>query len=90
MPRKEEESDDETEPRRLDRNAGGNESAEAADDPGLFPPRLVDGKRVDGSNKRILRKENKTKRIAKQEEQSKPTFWTEYQGDFEVPASVDE
>jgi hypothetical protein len=33
LPRKEEESDDETEPMRLDRNAEGYESAEDEDDP---------------------------------------------------------
>jgi hypothetical protein len=52
---------------------------------GLGPPRLLSGSRVDGSNKRQLRRENKARRIRQQELQREAIFWSDYQGGFEAP-----
>ena len=52
---------------------------------GLDPPTLENGQRIDGSNKAQLRRENKRKRIQKQELQHEQSYWTEYKGDFEIP-----
>jgi hypothetical protein len=51
----------------------------------LDPPRLEAGGRVDGSNKRQLRRENKARRIAAQELQQESSFWTTHAGEFVAP-----
>lgn len=51
----------------------------------LGPPRLASGARVDGSNKRQLRRENKARRVAAQEQQAEESFWTTHAGEFETP-----
>jgi hypothetical protein len=52
---------------------------------GLGPPKLNSGARIDGSNKRELRRQNKADRRAMQEKQVKPKYWTAYKGNFELP-----
>jgi hypothetical protein len=52
---------------------------------GLEPPELSTGQRIDGNNKRQLRRENKAKRISKQEAQKETSYWSRYKGDFVVP-----
>jgi hypothetical protein len=53
--------------------------------PGLNPPELKTGERIDGSTKRQLRRENKAKRIEKQERQEETSYWSKYKGDFVLP-----
>jgi hypothetical protein len=53
--------------------------------PGLNPPELKTGERIGGSNKRQLRRENKAKRIEKQEGQEETTYWSSYKGEFVLP-----
>jgi hypothetical protein len=43
---------------------------------GLDPPRLESGARINGMNKRQLRRENKKKRQQKQLEQAEQTYWS--------------
>eukprot|EP00956_Cyclotella_meneghiniana_P024898 scaffold50779_cov23-Cyclotella_meneghiniana.AAC.1 len=52
---------------------------------GLAPPKLASGERINGSNKKQHRRENKRKRIQKQEEQPEQTYWSKYEGKFEMP-----
>jgi hypothetical protein len=47
---------------------------------GLEPPRLTQGARVDGSNKKVLRRENKSKRRRRQMAQEKQSYWQKYEG----------
>jgi hypothetical protein len=47
--------------------------------PGLNPPR------VNGENKRQLRRENKAKRIQKQESQEETSYWSTHNGQFRLP-----
>lgn len=56
---------------------------------GLEPPRLSCGDRVNGQNKRQLRRENKRKRINKQLQQQQKSYWTSYKGEFELPEEVE-
>jgi hypothetical protein len=53
--------------------------------PGLNPPTLKTGEQIDGSNKRQLRRENKAKRIEKQEGQEDTSYWSSYKGEFVLP-----
>ena len=53
--------------------------------PGLAFPVLASGARVDGSNKRLHRRENKHKRISKQEAQEETSYWAWQQGLFAIP-----
>jgi hypothetical protein len=48
----------------------------------LDAPRLNSGARVDGTNKRQLRRENKARRVAAQEQQDEGSFWTTHAGEF--------
>eukprot|EP00956_Cyclotella_meneghiniana_P024897 scaffold50778_cov74-Cyclotella_meneghiniana.AAC.1 len=52
---------------------------------GLEPPKLASGERINGSNKKQHRRENKRKRIQKQEEQPEQTYWSKHEGKFEMP-----
>jgi hypothetical protein len=52
---------------------------------GLGPPRLQSGERVNGANKRQLRRENKARRIRQQELQREAIFWSDYTENFMVP-----
>eukprot|EP00956_Cyclotella_meneghiniana_P012279 scaffold17443_cov38-Cyclotella_meneghiniana.AAC.10 len=56
---------------------------------GLEPPRLSCGDRVNGQNKRQLRRENKIKRINKQLQQQQKSYWTSYKGEFELPEELE-
>jgi hypothetical protein len=56
--------------------------------PGLLPPMLADGSRVNGDNKRQLKRENKAKRIEKQINQEPVSHWTTYEGQFEMPPEI--
>ena len=53
--------------------------------PGLNHPTLADGNRVDGSNKRQHRRENKKKRLEKQEQQPVQSYWRHFDGQFSIP-----
>jgi hypothetical protein len=70
---------------------GGNDHSEIMWDANpplhwdLGPPRLQAGTRVDGTNKRQLRRENKAKRVAAQEAQQEASFWTTHAGEFVTP-----
>ena len=64
----------------------GNEPLHA----GLAPPVLANGLRVCGQNKRQLRRENKALRIKRQEEQVEETYWSLYDGTFEMPEAKEE
>jgi hypothetical protein len=66
-------------------DCGGEEEV----DWGLGPPRLSNGARIDGKNKRQHKRENKITRQKLQENQEEPHYWTAYQGDFEVPERQD-
>ena len=57
-------------------------------DKGLKEPRLEDGSRsrVDRSNKKMLRRENKEKRKQPQAEQETRSYWTQYEGRATEPA----
>jgi hypothetical protein len=44
---------------------------------GLKPPTLESGARINGANKRQLRRENKQRRIRKQEEQEESSYWSQ-------------
>jgi hypothetical protein len=57
--------------------------------PGLLPPALASGARVDGSNKRQMRRENKQRRIREQEEQEEASYWRHYKGDFVMPLQME-
>jgi hypothetical protein len=57
--------------------------------PGLNPPTLKTGERIDGNNKRQLRRENKAKRIEKQEDQEETSYWSTYKGEFVLPRQKD-
>lgn len=61
--------------------------ADFGDEPdwGLGLPKLSTGARIDGSNKRQHKRENKVARQRMQEKQEEPHYWTAYQGDFELP-----
>ena len=52
---------------------------------GLEPPSLWSGERVSGHNKRQLRRENKRKRIKRQEGQPTSSYWTSHAGEFAMP-----
>ena len=57
---------------------------------GLDQPRLwATGKVITGINKKKLRTENRQKRRALQQAQTKPTPWTEYTGDAVLPQGAD-
>eukprot|EP00956_Cyclotella_meneghiniana_P004121 scaffold5042_cov23-Cyclotella_meneghiniana.AAC.1 len=53
---------------------------------GLEPPQLWSGERVSGHNKRQLRRENKRKRIERQEAQPTTTYWKRHAGKFAMPS----
>jgi hypothetical protein len=53
--------------------------------PGLNPPSVAGGDRVNGDNKRQLRQENKAKRIQKQESQEETSYWSTLTGQFRLP-----
>jgi hypothetical protein len=53
--------------------------------PGLSPPTVSTGERVSGVNKRQLRRENKNRRIEKQETQPETSYWSTHKGQFELP-----
>lgn len=57
---------------------------------GLEAPRLENGLRVCGVNKRQLRRENKARRIQLQQEQLEETYWSVFEGDFEMPEAKEE
>jgi hypothetical protein len=57
--------------------------------PGLLPPTLADGSRVNGDNKRQLKRENKSKRIEKQINQEPVSHWTTYEGQFKMPPEIE-
>ena len=74
-----------------DQNADRYESSddEAEDDltaarsnPGLHPPSLHNRERINGNNKKQLRKQNKQIRIACQENQEAPSYWAWHTGDL--------
>jgi hypothetical protein len=52
---------------------------------GLRPPTVKAGVRVQGTLKEVLRKENKQRRIQKQLEQGKQSYWSSYKGKFLMP-----
>eukprot|EP00956_Cyclotella_meneghiniana_P003235 scaffold3946_cov41-Cyclotella_meneghiniana.AAC.2 len=52
---------------------------------GMDPPRLASGARINGQNKKQHRRENKRKRISKQEQQLEQSYWTKYEGKFRMP-----
>jgi len=56
----------------------------------MRPPQLAAGERVSGHNKRSLKRENKQKRIERQQKQTAPTYWKEHEGEFVVPPALDE
>jgi len=57
---------------------------------GLDQPRLwATGKVITGINKKKLHTENRRKRRALQQAQTKPTPWTEYTGDAVLPQGAD-
>jgi hypothetical protein len=58
--------------------------------PGLRAPKLKSGDRINGANKRQHRRENKAKRIAKQEAQEEGTYWSTHQGTFSMPETKEE
>ena len=53
--------------------------------PGLKHPVLSTGARIDGDNKRLHRRENKHRRIAKQVAQEETSYWTWHRGQFTIP-----
>jgi hypothetical protein len=55
---------------------------------GLQPPQLADGSRVNGDNKRQLKKENKEKRIEKQINQEPVSHWANHEGNFKMPPEL--
>ena len=57
--------------------------------PGLHPPTLESGGPVTGSAKKRLRVENKRRRVAAQEAQEPTSFWTEHEGKFSLPATME-
>jgi hypothetical protein len=57
---------------------------------GLNPPRLESGDRINGLNKRQLRRENKKRRQQKQMEQAEQTYWSIYRGEFELSEAKEE
>ena len=58
---------------------------------GLDQPRLrATGEVITGINKKKLRTENRRKRRALQQAQTKPTPWTEYIGDAVLPQGADD
>jgi hypothetical protein len=57
--------------------------------PGLRPPQLADGSRVNGENKRQLKRENKTRRIEKQINQEPVSHWATYEGNFTLPPELE-
>jgi hypothetical protein len=58
--------------------------------PGLAPPQTADGARVNGKNKRRLKRKNKAKRIAKQLSQEPTLYWKTQKGKFEMPEPLEE
>jgi hypothetical protein len=56
--------------------------------PGLRPPTLANGLRVNGDNKRQLKRENKAKRIKKQINQEPVSHWATHQGTFRLPPEL--
>jgi hypothetical protein len=57
--------------------------------PGLRPPMLTDGSRVNGENKRQLKRENKARRIEKQLNQEPVSHWTTHGGQFKMPPELE-
>ena len=57
----------------------------ATSNPGLHPPSLHNGERINGNNKKQLRKQNKQIRIACQENQEAPSYWAWHTGDLSLP-----
>jgi hypothetical protein len=53
--------------------------------PGLNPQTVATGERVSGVNKRQLRRENKNRRIEKQETQPETSYWSTHKGQFTIP-----
>jgi hypothetical protein len=53
--------------------------------PGLCPPTLLAGERINGENKRQLKRENKARRIEKQANQVEGTYWSNHKGKFSIP-----
>jgi hypothetical protein len=56
---------------------------------GLKPPTLASGERINGSNKRQMRRENKRNRIQRQEGQQETSYWTTHRGQFVMPQKID-
>lgn len=52
---------------------------------GFKAPRLADGSRVDGTNKRVLRRENKCQRKRRQAEQPALSYWRRHEGLAQEP-----
>lgn len=63
---------------RLRRDPDNNKTSKWNKWPGLNPAELKTGERIGGSNKRQLRRENKAKRIEKQEGQEETTYWSSH------------
>ena len=55
--------------------------------PGLKAPTLTTGERINGKNKRQLKKENKARRLEKQVQQQEQTYWSKYKGEKKLPAA---
>ena len=53
--------------------------------PGLCHATLNNGERVAGASKKRLRKENKERRLEKQRQQPRQSYWTEHRGQFNIP-----
>jgi hypothetical protein len=53
--------------------------------PGLKPPELQTGERINGDNKRKLKRENKARRIEKQATQQENSYWSRHKGEFKIP-----
>jgi hypothetical protein len=70
---------------------GGNDHSEIVWDANppqhwnLEPPRTEAGAKVDGKNKRQLRRENKAKWILAQEQQKESSFWMTHAGEVALP-----
>jgi len=58
----------------------------APENPGLRHATLNNGERVAGASKKRLRKENKERRLGKQRQQPRQSYWMEHRGQFSIPA----
>ena len=75
----------------IGRNKEESESSDVDDKTiGLRPPILESSERVNGLNKRRLRRENKQKRLQRQAAQTHPSYWATHEGKFEEPTAMEE